>query len=95
VTEIILFGVKGKNARTREAGRSQVNIISSRKREHSRKPDELYEIIENCSTAPYLELFARGKKEGWYQWGDQVENYTPTWSTYSNHSHKVVTQHRV
>jgi N6-adenosine-specific RNA methylase IME4 len=86
VTEIILFGVKGKNARTLDAGRSQVNLVSSRKREHSRKPDEIYEIIESCSSGPYLELFARGKKEGWAQWGDQVENYSPTWSTYSNHS---------
>lgn len=74
VTEIMLFGVKGKNARTLDAGRSQVNIVSTRKREHSRKPDEIYEIIESCSSGPYLELFARGKKEGWAQWGNQV-NY--------------------
>src|SRR5690349_7980297 len=40
VTELLLFGVRGKNARTLPPGRSQVNIIRSRKREHSRKPDE-------------------------------------------------------
>ena len=40
VTEIILFGVRGKNARTLAPGRSQVNVIQTRKREHSRKPDE-------------------------------------------------------
>jgi N6-adenosine-specific RNA methylase IME4 len=56
------------------------------KREHSRKPDEVYELIEQCSPGPYLELFARGEREGWEQWGNQVENYTPTWSTYANHS---------
>ena len=86
VTELLLFGVKGKNARTREAGRRQVNIIPSRKREHSRKPDEAYEIIEACSTGPYLELFARGTRKGWTAWGAQAEAYEPSWPTYANHS---------
>ena len=85
-TEIILFGVRGKNARTLEAGRSQVNIIRSRKQEHSRKPDELYEIIENCSHGPFLELFARGTRKNWAAWGNQAKNYAPNWPTYSNHS---------
>lgn len=49
VTELILFGVPGKNARTLAPGRRQVNYIASCKREHSRKPDELYPIIEACS----------------------------------------------
>jgi len=86
VTELVLFGIRGKNARTLDPGRSQVNVVRSMKREHSRKPDELYDVIEQCSSGPYLELFARGQKEGWYQWGNQVEDYNPTWSTYSNHS---------
>ena len=64
VTEIILFGVRGKNARTLQPGRSQENIISSRKREHSRKPDEQYELIEACSSGPRIELFARGSRKG-------------------------------
>jgi len=85
-TELVLFGVKGKNARTREAGRRQVNIIKTMKREHSRKPDELYDIIEACSHAPFLELFARGARKGWIAWGDQADNYAPTWNTYANHS---------
>jgi N6-adenosine-specific RNA methylase IME4 len=86
VTELLLFGVRGKNARTREAGRRQVNIIPSQKREHSRKPDEAYEIIEACSPGPYLELFARGTRPGWAAWGNQAEAYEPTWPTYANHS---------
>jgi N6-adenosine-specific RNA methylase IME4 len=85
-TELILFGVRGKNARTLAPGRRQVNIIKSQKREHSRKPDELYEIIEQCSSGPYLELFARGARDGWEAWGNQVIDYYPTWATYSNHS---------
>ena len=87
VTELILFGVRGKNARTLAAGRRQVNLLATRKREHSRKPDEQYEIIEACSPAPYLELFARGTRKGWTTWGDQAEDgYRPTWKTYSHHS---------
>lgn len=84
-TEIILFGVRG-SLRTLRPGRSQVNIILSRKREHSRKPDEQYDIIEQCSPGPYLELFARGSREGWNQWGNEAEEYYPNWPTYSNHS---------
>lgn len=87
VTELILFGVRGKNARTLDPGRTQVNYIGTRKREHSRKPDEQYDLIQSCSPGPYLELFARGERPGWAIWGNQAdESYVPTWSTYSNHS---------
>ena len=59
----------------------------TRKREHSRKPDELYEIIEKCSPGPYLELFARGQHSpNWRVWGDQSSAYHPHWPTYKNHS---------
>jgi N6-adenosine-specific RNA methylase IME4 len=68
VTELVLFGVRG-SMRTLDAGRRQTNIIRSRKREHSRKPDELYDIIEACSPGPYLELFARYPRHGWQAWG--------------------------
>lgn len=85
-TELLLFGVRGKDARTLKAGRSQVNIIRTMKREHSRKPDEQYELIEACSRGPFIELFARGSRPGWTTWGDQSEEYEPTWSTYANHS---------
>lgn len=72
VTELVLFGVRGKDARTLKPGRKQPNLMVSRKREHSRKPEELYEIIESCSRAPYLELFARHEREGWFQWGAEL-----------------------
>lgn len=84
-TELVLFGIRGK-LRTLAPGRRQVNIIRTQKREHSRKPDELYGIIEDCSPGPFLELFARGTRPGWHQWGNQVEDYDPDWPTYSNHS---------
>lgn len=97
VTEILLFGTKGKNARTLAPGRSQVNyiageepdgdIIKTRKREHSRKPDEQYGVIEACSNGPFLELFARGERPGWTVWGNQAdESYAPTWDTYKFNS---------
>ena len=87
VTEVLLFGVRGKDARTLAPGRRQVNMIETRKREHSRKPDEQYGVIESCSRGPYLELFARGTRPGWTYWGNQAnEDYAPTWETYANHS---------
>jgi len=82
-TELMLFGVRGTDVRTLAPGRRQVNVIKSRKREHSRKPDEQYLLIEGCSWGPYLELFARGPRPGWHCWGDQAEDYTPDWPTYA------------
>lgn len=87
VTEILLFGIKGSNNRTLSAGRTQVNLIRSMKKEHSRKPDEFIALIESCSPGPYLELFARGVRPNWDMWGNQaVAEYEPTWATYSNNS---------
>ncbi len=86
VTELILFGVRGRNARTLAPGRSQVNFLATQKREHSRKPDELYPLVEACSPGPYLEMFARGSRVGWQTWGNQADEYFPDWPTYSNHS---------
>lgn len=87
VTELLLFGTRGKNARTLAPGRRQVNLMATRKREHSRKPDEQYELIESCSPGPYLELFGRGKRDNWTVWGNQAdEDYKPDWKTYSYNS---------
>lgn len=87
VTEMVLFGTRGKNARTLAAGRRQVNYLATRKREHSRKPDEIYDIIEACSPALRLELFARGVRPNWTAWGSQAdEGYAPSWETYAHNS---------
>jgi N6-adenosine-specific RNA methylase IME4 len=89
VTELVLFGVRGKGpkVRTLAPGRRQVNLLATRKREHSRKPDELYDIIEACSRGPYLEMFARGKRKSWETWGNQADDgYMPDWPTYAYHS---------
>jgi N6-adenosine-specific RNA methylase IME4 len=87
VTELLLFGVRGKNARTLAAGRRQVNLLATRKREHSRKPDELYEIVEACSWGPRIELFARGTRPDWFVWGNEAtDDYRPQWNTYAYNS---------
>lgn len=77
VTELVLFGVRGKDNRTLAPGRRQVNMVAERKREHSRKPDQMYDLIEACSDGPRLELFARSERPGWVQWGDELGSYTP------------------
>lgn len=100
VSEIILFGVRGSKVRTLQPGRTQENIIIKQKREHSRKPDEQYNLIESCSWGPFLEMFARGSRPGWHCWGNQAEDYYPDWDTYNNHSqndkpHKPATTHKI
>ena len=72
VTEILLFGIRGANNRTLKPGRTQTNILVSRKREHSRKPDEQYTLIERCSRGPYLEMFARHFRADWTTFGNEA-----------------------
>lgn len=87
VTELLLFGIRGDKNRTLAPGRSQVNLLRAMKREHSRKPDEFVNLIEDCSPGPYLEMFARGNRTGWDMWGNQaVDSYEPDWNTYSYHT---------
>jgi N6-adenosine-specific RNA methylase IME4 len=94
VTELLLFGTRGRNARTLSAGRRQVNLIATRKREHSRKPDEICPIIEACSPGPHLELFARGLRDGWTVWGNEAtDDYAPRWATYAHNSAAERRQH--
>src|SRR6476661_6440706 len=81
VTELILFGIRG-SMRTLAPGRRQVNLFKTRKEEHSKKPDELYRIIEACSPGPFLELFARERRGGWTQWGDELDTYLHTRPNY-------------
>src|ERR1035437_6868495 len=72
VTEIVLFGIRGTKNRTLKPGRTQTNILISRKREHSRKPEEQYRLIERCSPGPFLEMFARHHRAKWTQWGNEA-----------------------
>ncbi len=93
VTELLLFGARGRDVRTLAPGRRQVNLVATRKREHSRKPDEQYPLIESCSWGPYLEMFGRGVRPGWTVWGNQAdEGYKPDWSTYAYNSGTVAAE---
>ncbi len=85
VTEILLFGVRGR-LRTLAPGRRQVNMIRSRKREHSRKPTESYRVIEDCSPGPYLEIFAREVRPGWVQWGNELGEAISSYAAGYSHS---------
>ena len=71
VTELVLFGIRG-SLRTFAPARSQPNILATRKERHSKKPDELYDLIERCSPAPHLELFARHSRPSWTQLGNEI-----------------------
>ena len=89
VTELLLFGIRGK-MRTLQPGRTQVNILKTRKQEHSRKPDEMYNIIEAAAApAHFLKLFARERRKGWTQWGDELDTYLhtrPMYKAYNGHA---------
>ena len=68
-TEHLLFGTKGKAP---ILYRSQPTWLFAPKQDHSHKPEEQYAVIERCSPGPYLELFARRKRQGWQVWGNEV-----------------------
>ncbi|MGB2984826.1 MAG: MT-A70 family methyltransferase [Phycisphaerae bacterium] len=94
VTELVLFGVRG-SLRTLAPGRRQVNIMVSRKQEHSRKPDEIYELIEACSPGPFLELFAREEVPRWTQWGDELATYADTKPIYKGYNGNAANRRRI
>lgn len=72
VTEQLLFGVRGKAMVPEPINRGKTVILAS-KREHSRKPDEQYEMIEKVSPGGHCEFFARGAgAPGWQVWGDEA-----------------------
>ena len=73
VTEMILFGVRGNNVRTLKPARTMPNILISQKNGHSIKPEIQFDVIEQCSWGPFLELFARRPRDGWYSWGNECE----------------------
>lgn len=74
--ELLLVGYCGNLKKASVIKRESVhNIICDQKREHSRKPDQTYDLIEKVSLPPYLELFARTKRPGWEAWGNQTDKF--------------------
>lgn len=72
--EQCLLFTRGKPKRV---SASVEKLIISQRREHSRKPDEIYGRIESLVNGPYLELFARQTHPGWTAWGNECEKFSP------------------
>ena len=70
--EMCLLATKGKPKRI---SKSVPQLVVEQRREHSRKPDIMYQHIENLLDGPYIELFARTKRKGWDCWGNQTDKF--------------------
>lgn len=71
------FCLLGKRGSPKRIGKDVRELLVTPVREHSRKPDELYGLIERFAAGPYLELNARTAREGWDSWGNQVHTFDP------------------
>lgn len=71
--EFILFGYRGKL--TYYTGGCIPTHFLAKTREVVRKPDELYQIAEQVSLPPRIDIFSREKRKGWDNWGDEVEKF--------------------
>lgn len=74
-TEYVLFGRKGKLSAQSRIGRNWFDWKRPYKNgypNHSAKPPEFFSLVENISPGPRLEMFARGSREGWDVWGNEV-----------------------
>ena len=70
--EMCLLATRGKPKRLSKSVRQ---LIVSKRREHSRKPDEVYDLIEQLCEGPYLEIFARTKRANWSYIGNQLDKF--------------------
>lgn len=68
-TEHVLFCVRGV---LRLAGAASPTLHLSPRLSHSVKPEWFYEMVEQQSPGPRLEMFARKTRLGWYSWGNEV-----------------------
>jgi N6-adenosine-specific RNA methylase IME4 len=77
-TEHCIVATTGKvpafNSYSKLAARTP-NLIKAERREHSRKPDQFYRLVEEVCTGSKLEMFARQRREGWDCWGNQVDMF--------------------
>ncbi|WP_371432912.1 MT-A70 family methyltransferase [Novosphingobium sp.] len=72
-SEFFLLGTIGK---PRFKSRSVRNLIVAPVREHSRKPDDQYEMVEQLFDGPYAEVFSRADRPGWDSFGDEAGKFT-------------------
>lgn len=69
-TEHVLFGVRGRLPIPSD--RRLSTLFRADRDDHSSKPDRFYEIVEQVSPSPRLEMFARRRRVGWDVWGDEA-----------------------
>ncbi len=74
VNSNVEFVLLAKRGAPKRLNKNVKQILFAPRKEHSRKPDEIFNRIEQLSEGPYIELFARKKREGWACWGDQVDS---------------------
>ena len=70
--EFCLVGIKGKPYWENTTYR---DIIIEARREHSRKPDSFFEMIEKITMGNRLEYFSREKREGWQVFGNDINKF--------------------
>lgn len=70
--ELCLFCVRGDGYAVRTERRDIGSAIIARRGEHSAKPEAFYQLVEQRSYGPYLEMFSRRARPGWAAWGNQV-----------------------
>lgn len=69
------FCLLGRRGNARRLAKDVREIILSPVREHSRKPDEVYERVQRYCEGPYLELFSRQSRPGWTTWGNEATKF--------------------
>jgi len=72
--ELCLFGVRGKGYNVKTDSKSISSLITAKRRAHSQKPEEFYDMIEKRSIGPYIDMFHRGKARNsqWDVWGNEA-----------------------
>lgn len=71
-TEHLLLGTRGKSVANFKS--QPTWMFAPVHSQHSRKPEEAYDVAERVSPGPYLELFARRHRHGWDAWGDEIDS---------------------
>lgn len=72
--EHLLFGTRGRGFACKTDLKTIGSWVHAPRGRHSAKPAEAYEIIEARSNGPRLEMFARGHREGWQVWGNEIKS---------------------
>lgn len=77
-TEHVLFCHRGSLKLLKTGERLD---FAAKRREHSRKPDEFYDIVRRVSPAPRIDVFSRENREGFDTWGNEPDRFAVAGST--------------